>query len=379
MVAAGGLHILGTERHESRRIDNQLRGRVGPPGRPGFEPLLPLPRGRPAAHLRLGPDHGPGWSGSASRTARRSSTGWITRAIENAQKKVEAHNFDIRKHLLEYDDVMNKQRTAFYGRRRALLESGEVHAEVLEMIEGVLVQLLAAHWPEKGEPDEEQLAALVLAAEAQFGVAFDPRVPPFEKDGRRVAERDAVGRGMLERLVAFLDDKARHWDEVVAQHPDAQLPGFHQIEAELLRMTLDRLWKDHLHGMDALRESVRLRGYAQKDPKIEYAREGYAMFEEMNARADQQVVEQVFKMTISEEALQRPPPRPVQPAATAAPAARPAAPGSAIERLPGSTPPAGLRAAAPAADRSAAAGKVGRNDPCTCGSGKKYKKCCGAT
>jgi preprotein translocase subunit SecA len=387
VVAAGGLHVLGTERHESRRIDNQLRGRSGRQGDPGSSRFyLSLEDDL----LRIfGSDRISGWMERLGlQEGEAIEHRFITRAIENAQKKVEARNFDVRKHLLEYDDVMNKQRTAFYERRRALLAGSDVHAEVLEMVEGVLVEILAAHWPEKGEPDEEALAALVRAVEAQFGVALDARQEPFLVGGRPASDRDAIGRAVLERLLGFLEQKARHWDEVVARHSDVQLPTFQQIEGEILRVTLDRLWKDHLHGMDALRESVRLRGYAQKDPKIEYAREGYGMFEEMNARVDQQVAEQVFKMTISEEALERRPPAPrptpapaaAQPAAGARPAAAP--PASAIERLPGRSAPAGLRAAraagAAAGAGSAAAGKVGRNDPCPCGSGKKHKKCCGA-
>jgi preprotein translocase subunit SecA len=385
VVAAGGLHVLGTERHESRRIDNQLRGRSGRQGDPGSSRFyLSLEDDL----LRIfGSDRIAGWMERLGlQEGEAIEHRFITRAIENAQKKVEARNFDVRKHLLEYDDVMNKQRTAFYERRRALLAGGDVHAELLEMIEGVLVEILGAHWPEKGDPDEEELAALARALEAQFGVAFDPRREPFQA----AADRDAVGRAVLERLIAFLGDKARHWDEVVARHADVQIPSFRQIEGEVLRVTLDRLWKDHLHGMDALREGVRLRGYAQKDPKIEYAREGYAMFEEMNARTDQQVVEQVFKMTISEEALERPRPRPAAPApaqapqaaASGSPAPRPAAPAapvSAIERLPGAAAPAALRPARPSPGRPAPAGKVGRNDPCPCGSGKKHKKCCGAS
>jgi preprotein translocase subunit SecA len=182
-------------------------------------------------------------------------------------------------------------------------------------------------------------------------------------------DSDQLGRGLLDRMLEQLDAKARHWDELVEQHPGQGVPSFANFERQVMLWTLDRLWKDHLHNMDALRDGVRLRGYAQKDPKLEYAREGFEMFEEMNARVDEQVVEQLFKMHISEESLKRPP---APPAAAAAPAAATpraaAAPGSAIERQPGAAP----GRAAPAS------GKVGRNDPCTCGSGKKYKKCCGA-
>jgi len=364
VVAAGGLHIIGTERHESRRIDNQLRGRSGRQGDPGSSRFyLSLEDDL----LRIfGSERIQGWMERIGlEDGEAIEHRFITRAIENAQKKVEARNFDVRKHLLEYDDVMNKQRTAFYDRRRAILAAADVHQEVLEMIEGVLVGILDTHWPAKGEPGDEHLVGIAKALEAEFGVAFDPREAPFREGGRAVGDRDALGHGVLARLVEFLDEKTRHWDELARKHAERGVPSFVEFERQILLNTLDRLWKDHLHAMDALREGVRLRGYAQKDPKIEYAREGYGMFEEMNVRVDEQVAEQLFKITISEEALERPPapPRP-------APAAM--APGSAIERRPGAAP--GPVAGVPPKK----VGKVGRNDPCPCGSGKKYKKCCGA-
>ncbi len=374
VMEAGGLHILGTERHESRRIDNQLRGRSGRQGDPGSSQFMlsledDLMRIFGSERIqtwmeRLGVEDGEAIEHKL-----------ITRAIENAQKKVEARNFDIRKHLLEYDDVMNKQRTAFYDRRREVLAGGGVHDELLEMIEGVVVEILAAHWPEKGDPDDEQIGGIAKAVEAEFGVELDPRGAPFQRDGRPESDRDELGRGLLDRLVALLDMKTEHWNGLAEKHAEQGVPTFGDFERQILLWTLDRQWKDHLHNMDALREGVRLRGYAQKDPKIEYAREGYAMFEEMNERVDEQVVEQAFKMHLSEESLD-------QPAAAAAPAAPAAAraPGSAIERQPGAGQGAGQGAGgAPATRRAPArAGKVGRNDPCPCGSGKKYKKCCGA-
>jgi len=368
VVAAGGLHIIGTERHESRRIDNQLRGRSGRQGDPGSSRFyLSLEDDL----LRIfGSERIQGWMERIGlEDGEAIEHRFITRAIENAQKKVEARNFDVRKHLLEYDDVMNKQRTAFYDRRRAILAGGDVHQEVLEMIEGVLVGILATHWPERGDPEAEHLVGIAKALEAEFGLAFDPREAPFQEGGRAVGDRDALGHGVLARLVEFLDEKSRHWDELARKHAEQGVPPFVEFERQILLNTLDRLWKDHLHAMDALREGVRLRGYAQKDPKIEYAREGYGMFEEMNVRVDEQVAEQLFKISISEESLERPaPPRP----APARPAPAAMAPGSAIERRPGAAP-------APAAGvPPRKAGKVGRNDPCPCGSGKKYKKCCGA-
>jgi preprotein translocase subunit SecA len=377
VVAAGGLHIVGTERHESRRIDNQLRGRSGRQGDPGssrFYLSLEDDLLRIFGSERITP-----WMERLGlQEGEAIEHRFITRAIENAQKKVEARNFDLRKHLLDYDDVMNRQRQAFYGRRREILGREDVHEEVLEMTEGLLVGLLEEHWPEKGAPEAEELGGLARALEAQFGVAFDPRQAPFVEDGRPAAERDALGRAVLDRLLAVLEEKRARCDALAEQHREAGYPGFAQFERAFLLQTLDRQWKDHLHSMDGLREGINLRGYAQRDPKVEYQREGYGLFEEMNGRIDQQAAEVIFKFVLPDPVADRVGTRPAAPRA-AAPAARP---GSVLERRPGAPPaPANRPGAAvgPGARPGAApVAKVGRNDPCTCGSGKKYKKCCGA-
>jgi preprotein translocase subunit SecA len=230
---------------------------------------------------------------------------WVTRAIENAQKKVEARNFDVRKHLLEYDDVMNKQRQAFYGRRRSVLASAEVHDEILDMVEGVLVGLLDAHWPDKGEPDAEQLSALARLLETQFGVPFDPSQPPFTAEGGRYLEKEDVGRSVHERVLAVLADKEQRWDALRERYAQVGLISHRQLERDVLLRTLDRLWKDHLYAMDALRDGIRFRGYAQRDPKVEYAREGFGLFEDMNQRIDALVVEEVYKVWIDETRLEQ--------------------------------------------------------------------------
>jgi preprotein translocase subunit SecA len=369
VVAAGGLHIVGTERHESRRIDNQLRGRSGRQGDPGSSHFyLSLEDDL----LRLfGSERIAGWMERLGlEEGEAIEHRWITKAIENAQKKVEARNFDIRKNLLEYDDVMNKQRQSFYGRRRVVLAREDVHEEVLEMVEGVLVGALDSHWPDKGDPEEEQVTALARALEVQFGVRFDASEAPFTG---RALDKDVVGRAILERLVAGLEEKERRWEELRAKYPQVNLITHRQLERDVVLRTLDRLWKEHLHGMDALRDGIRFRGYAQRDPKVEYAREGFQVFEEMNARIDSQSTEEIFKVWIDESRLAdaarqiaaQAAPTPSQAAATppkAAPLGSPA---------PLGAPPRALGAGAPSS-------KVGRNDLCTCGSGKKYKRCCGA-
>ncbi len=365
VVAAGGLHIIGTERHESRRIDNQLRGRSGRQGDPGStqfflsleDNLLVIFESErvKAWWERVGVEDGEAIENKL-----------LTRVIENAQKKVEARNFDIRKHLLDYDDVMNKQRRAFYERRRDVLAGEDVHREVLDMAEGVIVDALGAHWPAKGDPKPEIWAELASAFETQFGVAFEPDAAPFviSGAGSRPDDRDAFGRSVLDAVTAVLEDKAKRCDTMAEEHAGLRYPRFVDFERDILLRILDAQWKDHLHTMDGLRDGIGLRGYASRDPKLEYQREGYALFEDMNDRIDLQALDLVYKFVLPEPVM--------QPAASPAP------------RGGDSDPPPGARAAAGGARSTAGSagaprpGKVGRNDPCPCGSGKKHKKCCGA-
>ena len=365
VVAAGGLHIMGTERHESRRIDNQLRGRAGRQGDPGSsqfflsleDDLLRIFESERVAQW---------WDRVGVEDGEAIENKLLTRVIENAQTKVEARNFDIRKHLLDYDDVMNKQRQAFYSRRRALLANREVHEEVLEMAEGVLVATLDDHLSEKGEPAFEDLVALAAAVEAHFGVPMDVKQEPFVVDGRTASDRDALGRAIFNRVSAIIEAKQQACDALAAEHAAIGYPTFQKMERDILLQILDAQWKDHLHTMDGLREGVSLRGYASRDPKLEYQREGFALFEEMNQRIDTQAVDVIFKFALPEP-LQRAPER------------------SLPRTGPGSEPPeasgSGSRAPAPTGGGRVASpkgGKIGRNDPCACGSGLKSKKCCGA-
>jgi len=359
VVAAGGLHIMGTERHESRRIDNQLRGRSGRQGDPGSSQFF-LSLEDDLMRIFESERVAQWWDRVGVEEGEAIEHRLLTRVIENAQTKVEARNFDIRKHLLDYDDVMNKQRQAFYGRRRQLLANLDIHAEVREMTEGVLVTILDDHLPEKGDPDPEDLAALAASIEATFGVAIDPQQEPFVVDGRPATDRDVLGRAIFERLSEFLEAKKEACDARAKEHAAIGYPTFERLERDILLQILDAQWKDHLHTMDGLREGVGLRGYASRDPKIEYQREGYALFEEMNQRIDSQGCNVLFRFPLPE-------PLPQLRAQEEGPAEPPEASGGRPATRGGRT-----RAADPKA------GKVGRNDPCTCGSGRKYKKCCGA-
>ena len=363
VVAAGGLHIIGTERHESRRVDNQLRGRSGRQGDPGSSQFFlsledDLLRIFEADRVKQW------WDRVGVEEGEAIENKLLTRVIENAQKKVEARNFDIRKHLLEYDNVANRQRQAFYARRRAAMIE-DPHVEVLDMCEGGVVALLDAQWPEKGDPEPEDLDVLAKALTAQFGLEFHADREPFVEAGTPVKDRDAFGRAVLDRVTAALEAKQKECDRLAEQYAAEGYPGFADCERQILLQILDTQWKDHLHSMDGLREGINMRAYAQRDPKLEYQREGFALFEEMNARIDVQALELVFKFALP------PPPDKVTPpsAAPAAGGAPPPAAGPAAPRGPGAGPG---RAPAPR-------GKVGRNDPCPCGSGKKYKKCHGAS
>jgi preprotein translocase subunit SecA len=359
VVGVGGVHIIGTERHESRRIDNQLRGRSGRQGDPGSSQFfLSLEDNL----LRIfGSERITPWMERLGlEDGEAIEHKMITRAIENAQKKVEARNFDIRKHLLDYDNVMNKQRQAFYGKRREVLARDDIHDETLDLTEGEVVALLDRYWPAKGDPDDETMVDLAKALEAQFGVPFDPRLEPFRVKDKPARDRDAVGRTVLDRLLEVLEEKRRQCDATAEEHATAGYPRFADFERSILLQTLDRQWKDHLHAMDGLREGVSLRGYAQRDPKIEYQREGFGLFEEMNQRVDAHVSEILFKFELPDPVQDRRPPAPL------------AGSEGASEQRPGlPRPPAKKK-------KGGKVTKVGRNSPCPCGSGKKYKKCCGA-
>ncbi|HEX5065632.1 MAG TPA: preprotein translocase subunit SecA [Myxococcota bacterium] len=380
VLAAGGLHIIGTERHESRRVDNQLRGRSGRQGDPGSSQFF-LSLEDDLLRIFESDRVKTWWDRVGVEEGEAIENRLLTRVIENAQKKVEARNFDIRKHLLDYDNVMNNQRQAFYTRRRDALSREDVHNEILDMTEGQIVALLDLHWPEKGQPEAEALGDLAKALTAQFGVHFDASSAPFDQVAR--SDREEFGRALLDRVSEELAAKKKTCDGLAEQHAAEGYPRFEDCERSILLQILDTQWKDHLHSMDGLREGIGMRAYGQRDPKLEYQREGFGLFEEMNARIDAQALELVYKFALPQPrgAVAE---RPAAAEGAAAPAAapqraslvRPAGPGPLAD--PRRTGAAARPPAAGAASGSSAAAKVGRNDPCPCGSGKKHKKCCGA-
>jgi len=381
VVGVGGLHIIGTERHEARRIDNQLRGRAGRQGDPGSsrfylsleDDLMRIFGSDRIAGLmqRLGMEEGV-----------PIEHGMVTRAIERAQKQVEAQNFGVRKHLLEYDDVMNKQRESVYGLRRELLD-GRVHLTEATVVDtGEYVMTLA----------EEQLEGLVTT---YIGEEMDPEdwdLEAFKREVPRLfgAEPDLFdGIDFAQRSAAILDDV---WARLKARYAEKeQLVGaeiMRRVERDIMLQIVDAQWKDHLYSLDHLKEGIGLRGYGQRDPLVEYKKESFQLFQDMRDRVEEEIVRYLFwlRPVIQEDqaavAPPRPQPRRQQPLSYSGSEASQAA-------LVG----AGGRAAAAlgTAPRPARTGgddvvktvrreepKVGRNDPCPCGSGKKYKKCHGA-
>jgi preprotein translocase subunit SecA len=259
---------------------------------------------------------------------------------------------------------MNSQRQAFYARRRQAMEQ-DSHAEILDMAEGAIVALLDAHWPEKEAIEDQGLADLAKAFTAQFGIEFDPHAAPFRVGEQPASDRQALGAAVLDRVTGVLEEKKKACDALAEQYSADGYPDFSECERQIVLQILDSQWKDHLHSMDGLRAGINMRAYGQKDPKLEYQREGFGLFEEMNARIDAQTLELVFKFAL--------PPPPDQVRATAPP------PPALRQSVPPPPRPAAAPLAAGAGRPMAKIAKVGRNDPCPCGSGKKYKKCHGAT
>ena len=340
VIEAGGLHILGTERHEARRIDNQLRGRSGRQGDPGSsrfylsleDELLRIFGSDRIKGLmeRLGMEEG------VPIEARM-----VTRAIENAQKKVEAQNFEIRKHLLEYDDVMNKQRLEVYGRRREILGAESLKDDVLGMAEAFVDGMAAAHCPDDRHPDEWDTAALSTEVERLFAVEIAPAILV-----EQASSRDALREFVWEKVSARYEEKEREAGPDVLRY----------VERMSLLQILDSQWKDHLLSMDHLKEGIGLRGYGQKDPLVEYKKEAFSLFNDMETRIEEAVIGYLFRVQVVRE------PEPAQ---------MPSAPRTPMNYNRGEE---AAVAVAPVRREK----KVGRNDPCPCGSGKKYKKCCGA-
>ena len=389
VTAVGGLHILGTERHESRRIDNQLRGRAGRQGDPGSsrfylaleDDLMRIFAKEWISNLlqKLGMEEGVPIESKM-----------ITRRIETAQKAVEGQHFESRKHLLEYDDVMNKQREAVYGLRRRLLEGTDQKDLILEdYVSAILGELLEQYCPAKAHAADWDIKGLKDAVFTRFGVDF-----LAEGVKADTLNRQELGDAIFEKLKERYDAKEKLIGPEAMRHH----------ERMIMLSVIDQQWKDHLLSMDHLKEGIGLRGYGQHDPLVEYKRESFDMFEAMMQRFQEDTVRYLYLMQI----LERPPDAGAGGPPPGGPAGQEAGPGVPAQHGGdgnGRRPPRLVSTSADELEeafmrrkrreleqaRMAGAGdtqqvqqvvrgqeKVGRNDPCPCGSGKKYKKCHGA-
>jgi len=369
VLAAGGLHIIGTERHESRRIDNQLRGRAGRQGDPGSsrffmsleDDLMRLFGSERIQGLmgRLGMEEG-----------EAIEHNMVSRAIERAQKQVEGRNFETRKHLLEYDDVMNKQREAIYKLRRDIFDGKEGRDYVLGVSKDIVETLVATHCPEKTEPSEWTLSELVKDVLAYFDIDLHAR--GLKLDEMTEAEISEEVWTMAE--AKYLEKEARLGPELLRM-----------LERDVLLRYVDLAWKDHLLALDHLKEGIGLRGYGQRDPLQEYKKESYELFQALKERVEDTAVKTLFRMEpvseqqLEEERQRRERSAPAQRLVFSAPQGVTGSPTAAGPSPGAPAGPPGRPGPPPAPQPIRVEEKTGRNDPCPCGSGKKYKKCHGAT
>ncbi|MBI4042111.1 MAG: preprotein translocase subunit SecA [Deltaproteobacteria bacterium] len=348
MAPLGGLHVVGTERHEARRIDNQLRGRSGRQGDPGSsrfylsleDDLLRIFGSERIAKMMetLGMEEGVPIEHK-----------WLTKAIENAQKRVEGRNFDIRKHLIEYDDVMNTQRDVIYSMRREVLGGGErTRALFLDMLNEYCHDLVNRFAPEKTPLEEWDWEALTEHLQSNLGLRMS-----FGEEVRRQYTRETLVQEIDEKAIARYNEKTARYGEAVMA----------ELEKFLMLHVIDTLWKEHLLDMDHLKEGIGLRGYGQKNPLLEYKREGFDLFMDMDSRIKNTMVERLMIVELSERTK-----------------------AEEVEEMREKRARQQQMVLSQGGDKAGLAQpirhegeKVGRNDPCPCGSGKKYKKCHGST
>jgi preprotein translocase subunit SecA len=326
----GGLHIIGTERHESRRIDNQLRGRSGRQGDQGStrfyvaleDDLMKL----------FGSDR---IAGIMERMGMEENTPiehpLITRAIENAQKKVEQYHFNIRKQVLEYDDVMNKQRESIYGLRRRILEVRDLKQKAFEMIDQLVKNYMDMFIPEKDPWDVDGLKSAIS------------ELLPADMSG---LEEHKERAGIKSALEGMLKEAYESKEKAIGS------VAMREIEKLVMLKEIDAKWIEHLHNMDVLREGIGLRAWGQRDPLIEYKIEGYKMFQDMMDAARQEIISVIYRAQVVREGEEE-----------------------LLQKKRNVTYGEPTRVSRPSSARNT--DKIGRNDPCPCGSGKKYKKCCG--
>ena len=358
VLDAGGLHIIGTERHESRRVDNQLRGRSGRQGDAGSsrfylsleDNLMRIFASDRVSSLmqKLGMEKG-----------EAIEHPWVSKAIENAQRKVEGHNFGIRKNLLQYDDVANDQRKVIYDQRNELMETDDVSETIKAIREDVIDETVSQFIPPGSLDEQWDLAGLEEAIEAEFGQKLDIQ---HWLDSDDNLHEESLREKIQQEIAAAYEEKEQQAGAEVMRH----------FEKAVMLQVLDQSWKEHLAAMDHLRQGIHLRGYAQKDPKQEYKRESFEMFTNLLDRVKHEVVSVISKVQVRAESdveavdEQRRSTAPVQYRHDEASAMQ--------EEEAADEAPAAQPQARPFVRNGK---KVGRNEPCPCGSGKKYKQCHG--
>ena len=355
----GGLHIIGTERHESRRIDNQLRGRSGRQGDPGSSKFF----------ISLEDDLMKIFGPAADRIGRLMTSlevepiehPWVARSIASAQKKVEGMHFDARKHVVEYDDVMNKQRQIVYEERRKVLEGADARGNILSYVREIIVKGVDQHC-ESRHPENWDLDGLVKYLSTYLPIAPGSEIPD-----------EALHKGtegLVEHLYAAASEA---YDRKVEEVGADLMP---MVERDVMLRTIDWQWMEYLTQMEHFREGIALRAYGQRDPLVEYKNEAFEMFNELRERIEANIVSAIYRVQVQRNAPSPPPPPPlVRQVTESGPGELDGSNGADRGAKPQQRRAAPLEAAA--AVPAGAAAKLGRNDPCWCGSGKKYKRCHG--
>jgi len=387
VVELGGLRIIGTERHESRRIDNQLRGRSGRQGDPG------------SSRFFLGLDDELMRRFAADRVSKVMQmvgmdedmpleSGMVSRFIEQAQTRVEGYNFDIRKNVVDYDDVIAKQREVIYADRRAVLERADMHERVLGMMRAEVRGIVDMHIPGNLVTEEEQLERLFAVLETWVQIP-DEALP----DNMHAVRKDDLTRKLTELVTNHYEERGQQLDKLGAENPGLGIPTIRDLERSYTLQVIDRLWMDHIDALDVMRASIHFRAIGQRDPLVEFKNEAFRMFENLKATIQHYIVDELLKLlrgnitiTVQRPEPQRKIPRNLRTNIDDIARASGQAKSDGADRGTASRRQSagnrqhgnGRTAVATSAPRPVMANKIGRNDPCPCGSGKKYKKCHGA-
>jgi preprotein translocase subunit SecA len=387
VVKLGGLRIIGTERHESRRIDNQLRGRAGRQGDPG------------SSRFFLALDDELMRRFAADRVSKVMQmvgmdedmpleSGMVSRFIEQAQTRVEGYNFDIRKNVVEYDDVIAKQREVIYVDRRAVLERADMHERVLGMMRDEVKKIVDMHIPSHIITEEEQLERLFAVLETW--VHIPEEILP---ENIHALRKDELTRKLTELVTNHYQERGEQLDKLAADNPGLGIPTIRDLERSYTLQIIDRLWMDHIDALDVMRASIHFRSIGQRDPLVEFKNEAFRMFDNLKLTIQHYIVDELLKLlrgnitiTVKRPEPQRKAPRNLrtnidQIVMASGQAKSDGSDGRAVSRRQSTSNRHNGHGRAPVATtapRTVMANKIGRNDPCPCGSGKKYKKCHGA-